>query len=420
MLGLGQLVDVEPLRQHREFRLLFAGQLVNNIGTMVTQVALPYQLYVLTHSALALAALATSQLLAHVIFSIAGGPIADAMDRRRLLFRTQLGLLSVSGALTLLALTERTAPWELYVLAFLAGIFQAVERPARQAMVPRLVAPERLTSAIALNMASMQTARAAGPALGGAIIAWAGVAAAYALDTFSFAAGLAALVAISAMPPAEGVSRPSWQALAEGVRYVVKSPVLLSGFAVDLNAMVFGFPGGLMPVLALDFFHVGPIGLGLMMAFRSGGAMLGALFSGWCRRVRYQGRVVIAAVAVWGAAITLFGLTTIFPLALALLLLGGAADNISAILRNTIVQLSTPDALRGRVSALNSMVTGSGPRLGDLESTSVAAFTNAQVSVVSGGVLCLLGLLVVVRLLPQLMAYDAQAAVREQPVLTKT
>src|SRR5262249_4516507 len=156
---------------------------------------------------------------------------------------------------------------------------------------------------IALNMAAMQTARIAGPSLGGVLIAAAGVRAAYTLDALSFAAGLAALLAVPYMPPADGAGRAGWRAMVEGLRYVGGTPLVLSGMAIALDAMIFGFPGGLMPVLAADFFHVGPVGLGLLMASRACGAMLGALSSGWVRRVRYQGRVVIGAVTVWGLAI---------------------------------------------------------------------------------------------------------------------
>ncbi len=405
--------DLGPLHFHRDFRLIWLGQLVNNLGSEITRVALPYQLYVLTHSVVALGALATVQLAALVIFALLGGAIADASDRRRLLFRTQAGLCAVSVCLAGLSFSGIVAPWHIFVLALISGIFSAVDRPARQSMLPRLVDRPRLTAAIALNSMGQQTARILGPGLGGVMIASVGLPAAYALDALTFGAAIAALVAIADIPPIDMTSRPNWGAMVEGIRFLARTPILLSAFAIDLDAMVFGFPAGLFPVLALDVFHVGPTGLGMLTAARSVGAVLGVSTSGWVRGIRFQGRVVIGAVMVWGVAIALFGLTSYFPLALLFLVLAGAADNISAILRSTIMQLSAPDGLRGRVSALSLMVTNGGPRLGDMEGTGVAALTSAQVSVVSGGLLCILGLGVVLWRLPQLISYDAWKAVAE-------
>jgi hypothetical protein len=181
---------------------------------------------------------------------------------------------------------------------------------------------------------------------------------------------------------------------------------LLSAFAIDLNAMVLGSPVALFPVLALDVFHAGPRGLGLLSSAPAVGAVIGLLSSGWVHRVRYQGRIVFAAVGIFGLAYTLVGLTRYLPFALGLLVVAGGADAISSMVRWTIIQLSTPDGLRGRVSSLNSMVVFGGPRLGDIESTTVAALTGAQFSVFSGGLLCLFGAVFVARCLPRLGAYD--------------
>ncbi|MDE3074491.1 MAG: MFS transporter [Chloroflexota bacterium] len=399
-------LNVEPLRAHRDFRLIFFGQVINNLGSQATQVALPYQLYLLTGSALALGALATIQLVAILGFSLAGGAIADAMDRRRLLLCTQTGLCSVSTALAVLALLQRTAPWHIFVLAFAQAVFFAVDRPARQAILPRLVSRDRLTAAIALNQAGVKAAQVTGPGLGGVLIASLGLGAAFGLDAVSFIAGLAALASIPALAPLGEAARPGWTTIREGLQYVVRAPAVLSAFAVDLDAMIFGLPVALFPILALQQFHAGPTGLGLLVSAPAAGAVLGVATSGWLRGVRFPGRVVIGMVALWGLAITLFGLTPYLPVALLFLAVGGAADAISAILRWTIIQLNAPDHLRGRVTSLNSMVVNAGPRLGDVEATSVAALTNAQVAVVSGGLLCLLGLVFVVRWFPVLASYD--------------
>jgi predicted MFS family arabinose efflux permease len=202
------------------------------------------------------------------------------------------------------------------------------------------------------------------------------------------------------------VTRPGLTAIREGIRFVRSRPVIMSTFAIDFEAMVFGMPTALFPVLALDVFGTGPVGFGLLTAAPGAGAFLGALLSGWITGVRRAGRAVVSAVFIWGAAIVAFGLATFsFPLALAFLAVAGAADVLSAVFRSTIVQLETPDELRGRVTSLHILVVTSGPRLGDLEAAAVASVIGAQASVVSGGVLCLLGVAGIVRLFPQLMAH---------------
>jgi MFS family permease len=402
-------LDIEPLRQHRDYRNILIGQAINSLGTQVTRVALPYQLYLMTHSALALGALSTIQLAGILSFSLLGGAIADAVDRRLLLFCTSGGLMAVSATLGALAFTGVAQPWHLFILAFIQAVFSAVDGPTRSSMIPRLVSRENLTAAIAINQAAFQTAGVVGPGLGGLLIAAAGLPAAYGTDALSFTAAFVALLSIAPVPPLGTIARPGWTAMVAGLRYVRRVPAILGGFVIDLDAMIFGLPVAIFPVLALDFFHVGAQGLGFLVSAPSAGAIVGVATSGWLPRVRYPGRVLILVVGLWGAAITLFGLTPIFPLALLCLAVAGASDALSAMIRNTINQLSSPDELRGRVSALHSMVVTSGPRLGDIEATSVAAATTAQISVVSGGILCLIGLIAVVRLFPQLATYDVQA-----------
>ncbi len=402
-------LDIEPLRHHRDYRLIISGQVVNNFGTQVTRVALPYQVYVLTHSPLSLGILAASQLAAILAFSLIGGAIADAVDRRKLLLINQAGLCSVSAALFFLALVHTTVAWPLFLLAFIQATFGAIDAPARKAMIPRLVSRERLTAAMAINQAGFQTSTVVGPGLGGILIATIGLPAAFGFDVLSFVASFWTLLAIAKIPPLTQVARPSIATIVDGLRFIRKAPVVMAGFVIDLDAMVFGLPVALFPALALDFFHAGPAGLGLLVSAPAAGAIIGLLTSGWLQRTRHQGRVLIAMVAIWGASITLFGLVAFFPLALVFLAIAGGADALSAILRNSMSQMIATDEFRGRVSAAHSMVVSSGPRLGDIEATTVAALTSAQISVVSGGLVCLLGLLAVARAFPQLAAYDAFA-----------
>jgi MFS family permease len=333
--------------------------------------------------------------------------VADAVDRRRLLIVTQALLAASSLCLVVLAIQPSPPIWAFYVVAFVAAGVGAVDQPTRTSAIPRLVPRERLPAAIAVNWLSGQTVAVAGPVAAGLLIAVSGVAAAFAFDVVTFIASLVALLLISPIPPHPEAARPGLRSIAEGLRFARGRPIVLATFAIDLNAMIFGMPSSLMPQLALTVFNTGAAGYGLLNAAPALGAFVGAAFSGWVGRVRRPGRGVVVAVAGWGIAIAAFGLLTAsFPLALLCLAFAGGADVVSAVLRASIVQLVTPDHLRGRVSSIHSLVVTSGPRLGDAEAAGVAAVAGPQFSVVSGGILCLLGLLVVVRRFPQLLAYE--------------
>jgi len=397
------MVDLSPLREFRDYRLLWLGQTVNVVGSQITRVALPYQVYLLTHSTLAVAGLSVAQLIPLLLFSLGGGSLADAFDRRRLLLVTQVGLAASSGALALVSFLGSPPILVLFVIAFIAASFSAIDGPTRSSAVTRLVPPHRLPAAIALGQLSFNAGSVIGPAVGGLVLAVVGPAGAYVLDLISYAAFVAALVAIRPIPPTVAGARPGLAAIAEGLRFVRRRPVILSTFAIDLNAMIFGMPQALFPALALDVFHAGPVGVGLLNAAPAFGALLGAAVSGVATRIHRVGRGIILAVVVWGIAIVLFGLSTFsFPLALVFLAIAGAADVFSAVLRSSVVQLATPDELRGRVSAIHLLVVISGPRAGDIESAAVASVIGAQLSAISGGVLCLLGVLVVARAFPEL------------------
>ena len=407
----GLIVDVEPLRRDRDFRILWIGQVVSGLGRQVTTIVLPYQLYVLTGTPLAIGALALVQVVPIMAFSLGGGVVADAVDRRRLLLLTQAGLAAASVALAGLALLPATPVLAIYAVAFVAAGLGAIDQPARSSAVPRLVPRERLPAAIALGQLNFQAAGVVGPAIGGLVLATLGIAACYVFDAITFAAAIGALVLIAPIPPAHGAVRPSLSAIAEGLRFARRRRAILATFAVDLNAMIFGMPTALFPILALDVFRVGPAGLGLLAAAPAAGAVIGALLTGWVGRVRRTGRAVLWASAGWGLAIVAFGLCTFsFPLALVFLAAAGAADVITAVLRSAIVQLITPDGLRGRVTSIHILVVTGGPRLGDVEASAVASLAGAQLSVVSGGLLCLVGLAAIVRSFPELAAFDMRKA----------
>ena len=397
------LVDTAPLRRDRDYRWLWSGQVVSGIGNQITRIALPYQVYVLTGSTLAIAALTLVQLIPILVFALGAGSLADVVDRRRLLILTQLGLASCSAALVILAGSAAPALGALFAVAFMAASLSSVDQPARASSIPRLVPLERLPSAIALNQLNFQMASIVGPAVGGLLIATVGLQGAYVVDLLSFGASLVALAVIAPIPPLIDAARPGLAAIREGLRFVRERRAILGSFVIDLNAMIFGMPTSLFPVLALDVFQTGPAGFGLLAAAPAFGAFFGALLSGWVARVHRTGRAILWSVVAWGTAIAAFGLATFsFPLALVLLAGAGAADVLSAVFRSTLLQSETPDALRGRVTSVHVLVVTSGPRLGDIEAALVASLVGPQAAVVSGGVLCVLGVGVVARAFPEL------------------
>jgi MFS family permease len=410
----GLVVDLEPLRRDPDFRRLWVSQSVNVIGTQITRVALPYQVYVLTESTLALAALTFVQLVPILLFSLGGGAIADAMDRRRVLIAVQVGQGLTSLVLVLITLQADPSVPLLFVVAFVASGLSSIDWPARTSATPRLVPPERLRAAIALGQLSWNGGSVLGPVAAGVLIGTIGVAGAFAVDVASYALSVLILSGIRPIPPLGQRTATGLAAIREGLQFVRRQRLILSTFAIDLNAMVFGMPTALFPVLALDVFETGPVGLGFLTAAPAVGAFAAIVLSGGVTRIRRIGRGIILAVAVWGAAIVGFGLSTFFfPLALVFLALAGAADVVSAVFRSSVVQMEAPDELRGRVAAIHVLVVSSGPRVGDIEATVVASAIGAQLSVISGGVLCLLGVLVVARVFPELDAHVVPATARE-------
>ena len=403
-------LDFTPLRASREFRLLWFGEVVSHTGRHITVVALPFQVYQLTRSPLAVGIIGLVQIVPLIGFSLVGGAIADTVDRRKLLIWTQVGLTATSLLLVGGAIAGDPPLWFVYLAAGLIAALSALDSPARSAAIPNLVARKDLPSAIALNQVLFQLSDIVGPAVGGLILARLGLAWAYGIDAVSFFAAIAAMLAMRPMPRQrqEGASR-GFGAIREGFAYLKGRRVLQSTFVIDLNAMVFGMPRAVFPPLALDVLRVGPQGLGLLYAAPAAGALLGALLTGWVRHIRHQGRAVIWAVIVWGAAIVAFGLsaTRAFWLGLAFLAVAGAADVISAIFRSTILQGTVPDSLRGRLSAIHIMVVTGGPRLGDLEAGVVAQLVTPVFSVVSGGAATVIGVVLLGLAVPEFWRYHA-------------
>jgi hypothetical protein len=397
--------DVSPLRGSRDFRLLWLSQAVTSFGRQVVIVAVPYQVYVLTHSSLAVGLIGVFQAVPIVVTGLYGGSLADRYDRRRVQLIGKSVAAAGSLALAVGALGAHVSVGFVYGVVAATAAASTVDQAARSATIPRLVSRELLPAAMSLAQTVFQAAAIIGPALAGVVLATVGVSAAYLLDVAAFLPAAALVWRMSPQPPAlEPSAQPSgWRAALEALAYVRRNRLVLGVFVSDLVAMVFGMPTAVFPALALTVFRVGAAGLGLLYAAPAAGALLGSVLSGWVGRVSRQGTAVLWAIAGWGAAITAFGLSGgRLWIALPALALAGAADLVSAVFRGTILQLTVPDSMRGRMSAFQIMVVTTGPRLGDVEAGLVAALAGPVVSVVSGGLACLAGIGVVAVLLPEM------------------
>jgi MFS family permease len=404
--GRRLLIDLAPLRRSRDLRCLVGGELVSALGTQLTTVAVPYQVYQLTRSSLDVGLVSLAQLFPLIAGSLLGGSLVDAIDRRRVLMVAQVLMAGCSAGLAVNA-DLGTSLWPLFVLPALAAGFAGLDDAGRSAIVPNLVRRSEVSAANAIFQSLFQFGLVAGPAVAGLLLAGAGVRFVYWMDVASFGVSLVAASLLSPQPPptAAGVTgvgghRPGLRSIIEGLGFVRGRQAIQGAYLIDVNAMVFGMPRALFPALAATRYGGGVRVLGLLYAAPGAGALLGALTTGWVSRIKRQGFAVIVAVIVWGVAITCFGLVPWLPLALALLAVAGWADVISAVFRNTIIQLAVPDALRGRLSGLQIAVVTGGPRIGDLESGAVAAGFGDTVSVVSGGIACIAGALVLARMLP--------------------
>lgn len=409
-------LDISPLTESRSYRALWIGQTISLIGTNMRVVAVPWHVYQLTGSVVAVGLIGLAELIPLIVFSLIGGAVADRVERRGLIRRMQIGLMASAALLTVVSTLEDPPLVLIYGLVAVSAGLEAVERPARSAMLPSLLPAGKVPAALAVRQVAFHTTNIVGPALGGLVIASLDVTWAYAADTITFIAAITALRWVPAVMPEVTEGQSSVDAVREGLAYALKTPLILAIFVIDLIAMIFGMPRAVFPALARRTFHSGAGVLGLLHASIAVGALSGALLSGWVRRIRRHGLAVVIAVGAWGTAIVLAGLST-FSLALTVLFLAlaGASDVISAVFRGTMLLEATPDRLRGRVSSLNLMVVIGGPRLGDVEAGMVAGAFGAPVSVVVGGLACLMGTGVLAAASPLLRRYRAPVSVSEPP-----
>lgn len=366
----------------------------------------------LTDSVFLTGLLGLAELGPMIVVGLLGGAWSDRTDRRKLLLADQVALIGLAAALAALAFTGDPPVWTLFVLGGLLAGAATLQNVIRQAMVPNLVEPEVIRSAVAFSFASMQLSLVVGPAIGGLMIAALGVGSAYTLDAVTC---LAMTLAALALPPqvpkglAEG-HPPILRSIKDGLKFVGREKALMGSFGMDLVAMTFGMPRALFPALAIGTFGAGAEGAGLLLSAVAVGATIGSLTTSWLVHVRRLGQILAGAVIVWGLAIAIAGLAGSLWLACVLFAIAGVADSVSAVCRGSINQLVTPDHLRGRMSSVFSLVNTSGPRFGDIESGVAASLTTVRISVVSGGLACVVGVGLIALLFPSLMRFDAERA----------
>lgn len=410
------LIDVTPLRQSAPYRRLWASIGVSNIGQQMTSVAVGLQVYELTRSSFMVGLVGLFQLVPLIGFGLYGGTLSDAFDRRIVGTVTAIGLWACSMGFLVQSVMGLESVGVLYALVAVQSAFFAVGSATRQAIIPRLVPTALLPAANALSMMTWSIGFTLGPLIGGLLVATSGtVTSAYLADVVAFTLMIWAMWRLPSLPPMliNGARpRAGWASVREGFAFLSDKRTLKMTFYEDIVAMVFGMPRALFPAIAAQWYGGGTreiaLTLGLLSAAPALGALVSAVFSGPFGRVRWQGRIIFLSIVVWGVAIAAFGLVRSLPIALGLLAIAGAADNVSAVFRSTILQAATPDEYRGRLQGVFTVVVAGGPRLGDVEAGAVAAAAGEAFSVVSGGIACVVLATALVLRSPSFLRYDAR------------
>jgi MFS family permease len=401
--------DLSPLRESAAFRRLFVGLGISRIGSQVTAVAVPLQAYDLTHSSLVVGLVGFAALMPLVVFGLYGGAIADAVDRRKLLFVTSAVMMAASVTLLAQAVAGLDSLGLLFACVVVQAAASAVDAPTRMAVIPQVVPASQLTAANTLDYTGTQVAIIVGPLLAGVAVSLSGFGLAYGLDVASFAAAFVAVLRVPALLPGAQPRRAGLASVTEGLRFIAIRPVLLMTFVVDIDAMLFAYPRALFPALAYTRYGGGALTVGLLYAAQAGGAVLAAMAGGLIGRVRRQGLGVIVAIVVWGAAITVFGLVSSRWLALVMLAVAGAADTVSTVYRSTMLQAAAPASLQGRMQGVYNVVVTGGPRLGDLRAGLMASAWGAPASAVWGGLACVASIGALALAVPAFRRYDSNA-----------
>jgi MFS family permease len=431
------LTDVTPLREHPAFRRLWLGTMLSRTGSVMTAFAVSLQVYDLTRSSAAVGGIGAATLVPLLLVTVPGGALADRLDRRRLVLASTVGQAVVSVVLFALAAFGGASVWALYALVAAGSALSAVNAPAWQTFIPRLVPRAQLATAMALNRIIFQVVMIAGPSLAGLAVAWAGLRGCYLADVASSAGALWGVGRLPAMPPeaataagdratgesATGDGARPRSALAltlEGLAFIRRTPILGGAFLADVNATFFALPVALFPAINAQRFGGDPRTLGLFTAAIGVGGLVSAIFAGPLRHASRHGLVMLACVAVWGGAFALFAVAPTLWLTLLALAIAGLADTFTVVVRGIIVQEETPDRFRGRVNAADFLVGAGGSQLGSLESGLVGSLTTPVISALSGGLLTVLGAVVIGVALPGFRRYRSPALAPEPAAAATT
>ncbi len=408
-------LHIPPSLQHRRFRLLWLGLMISVAGAQMQVWALFWHIRTLTDQPIALGGVGLARILPVIVFSLLGGAVADVANRRRVLFITQGSIGLIALVLAILTLNGNIALWQIYLLTALQAVAVSFDQPARQALVPNLVPARDLPNAFSMMSIAFQTGAIVGPALSGLIIAYWGQPYTYLINAASYLAVILALILLGPVSQQTAVGRDariSLPAIREGVQFIMSQPIILSSMILDFFATFFSSANTLMPIVARDILHVGAVEYGWLSAAQSVGAVTAALAISQMSAIRRQGPIFLGAVVVFGAATVVFGMVRGFLLAFFALMVIGAADAVSTIIRNTIRQLHTPDYIRGRMTSVNQIFFMGGPQLGEVEAGVVAQLFGAPFAIISGGLGCILAVTWIARRWPQLRAYNGDEPLR--------
>ncbi len=399
-------IDISPLRKSKDFRNLWAAGLVTYFGSMITYVAVPFQIKEMTHSYVAVGLSGLVEILPLIIFGLYGGVLADAVDRKKMVWATEAASLILTSILLINALLPQPHLILIYVVSGLFAAVNGLQRPSADAALPRLVDHADLPAASALMSLRWQLGVIVGPTIGGIIISSFSIPVGYAADVFTFIVSLIFLSRVRSIPASKEAEKPSLAGLIEGVKYAFSRQDLLGTYLVDLAAMFFAMPTALIPFWADQLGT--PWALGLMYAAGTVGSVVVTLTSGWTKNYRFHGRAIIWAAMGWGTAIALAGIWNSLILVLLFLTLAGASDMVSALFRSTIWNQTIPDNFRGRLAGIELLSYSIGPLAGQMRAASMAAVTSLSFSVTSGGIICVIVVGLLASFMPKLRGFDVK------------
>lgn len=407
------LLDLSPLKISRDYRLLFFGQLVSFFGSMMTFIVVPWQMYQLTQSSAMVGYIYLAEFVPMVILAFVGGALADFFDKRRLLRLTEFGQALASLILLINSLLPNPQVWILFLCVAAHAGLAAVQRPAFESFIQKVIPPELMSAVMALNSIRWSVGAIVSPAIAGIIAVKLGPSTAYALDLVTFAGTIYAVYAIRAVPSPENAERPSWSGIRKAWRYAFSRQELIGTYFIDIAAMFFAMPQALYPALAVFY---GEQYVGFFPAAIAAGALAASLTSGWAKSVHPHGLMVTAAAVLWGVAIMFFGMANSIWLALIFLFAAGFFDMVSGIFRGSIWNQTIPNYLRGRLASIEMISYLTGPMLGSAKMGIVAESFGLRAALVSGGVLCIASVLGAAVFLPKFLTYDGREGVKQKEI----